>query len=112
VAVLVRPEGLGLGAAADAVNSFSGNVTRDRFLGSFRRFDFQCDGVTLLGETSNMGEISAIHIPPASIQLLPENGSPIKSVNPTGGTHETVQAIDHPGGAAAHAGARPRTDRG
>lgn len=110
VAVLVRPEGLGLGAAADTVNSFSGTVTRDRFLGSFRRFDFQCDGVTLLGETSNMGEISAIHIPPASIQLLPENG--IKSVNPTGGTHENVQAMDHTSGAPADASARPRTDRG
>jgi putative spermidine/putrescine transport system ATP-binding protein len=78
VAVLVRPEGLRLGPAADAVNSFSGVVSRDRFLGSFRRFDFQCGNVTLLGETSDMGEISAIHIPPASIQLLPENGSPRK----------------------------------
>jgi putative spermidine/putrescine transport system ATP-binding protein len=77
VAVLVRPEGLRLGAAADAVNSFTGTVTRDRFLGSFRRFDFQCGGTTLLGETSDMGEISAIHIPPASIQLLPENGSQV-----------------------------------
>ncbi len=42
VDVLVRPEGLRLGRAADGVNSFSGTVTRDRFLGSFRRFDFTC----------------------------------------------------------------------
>lgn len=77
VAVLVRPEGLRLGPAAEAVNSFTGTVTRDRFLGSFRRFDLQCGGVTLLGETSHMGEISEIHIPPASIQLLPQNGSPV-----------------------------------
>jgi putative spermidine/putrescine transport system ATP-binding protein len=75
VAVLVRPEGLRLGRAVDNVNSFSGAVTRDRFLGSFRRFDFECGGVTLLGETSDMGEISAINIPLASIQLLPETGS-------------------------------------
>jgi len=77
IAVLVRPERLRLGAAADSVNSFSGVVARDRFLGSFRRFDFQCGDTTLLGETSDMGEISAIHIPPASIQLLPENSRPI-----------------------------------
>ena len=75
VDILVRPEGLRLGRAADNVNSFSGVVTRDRFLGSFRRFDFECDGVTLLGETSEMGEITAIHIPLASIQILPETGS-------------------------------------
>lgn len=75
VAVLVRPEGLRLGRAADNVNSFAGTVTRDRFLGSFRRFDFETGGVTLLGETGDMGEIAAIHIPPTSIQLLPETGS-------------------------------------
>jgi putative spermidine/putrescine transport system ATP-binding protein len=75
VVVLVRPEGLRLGRAADNVNSFSGTVTRDRFLGSFRRFDFECGGVTLLGETSEMGEITAIQIPLASIQLLPGTGS-------------------------------------
>ncbi len=77
VAVLIRPEGLRLGRTADAVNNFSGVVTRDRFLGSFRRFDFQSGTTTLLGETSDMGEISNIHIPANSIQLLPENGSPI-----------------------------------
>jgi putative spermidine/putrescine transport system ATP-binding protein len=75
VAVLVRPEGLRLGRADDNVNSFAGTVTRDRFLGSFRRFDFETGGVTMLGETSDMGEITAIHIPPTSIQLLPETGS-------------------------------------
>jgi putative spermidine/putrescine transport system ATP-binding protein len=76
IAVLVRPEALHLGRAGESVNSFPGTVTRDRFLGSFRRFDFRCAGTTRLGETSDMGEISSIHIPPASIQLLPENGSP------------------------------------
>ncbi len=75
VAVLVRPEGLRLGRADDNINSFAGMVTRDRFLGSFRRFDFEIGGVTLLGETGDMGEIAAIHIPPTSIQLLPEAGS-------------------------------------
>jgi putative spermidine/putrescine transport system ATP-binding protein len=75
VAVLVRPEGLRLGRSPDNVNNFAGTVTRDRFLGSFRRFDFETGGVTMLGETSDMGEITAIHIPPTSIQLLPETGS-------------------------------------
>jgi hypothetical protein len=73
----VRPEGLRLGAAADNVNSFPGVVTRDRFLGSFRRFDFQCRDVALLGETSEMGEILAIHIPPGSIQLLPHDSTSV-----------------------------------
>ena len=76
VAILVRPEALQLGRAAEGINSLSGTVTRDRFLGSFRRFDFQSAGVTLVGETREMGDISAIHIPPASIQLLPDNDSP------------------------------------
>lgn len=75
IAVLVRPEGLRLGRSPDNVNSFSGTVTRDRFLGSFRRFDFESGGVALLGETRDLGEISEIHIPPASIQLLPGSGS-------------------------------------
>jgi putative spermidine/putrescine transport system ATP-binding protein len=75
VAVLVRPEGLRVRMSVDAVNSFRGAVTRDRFLGSFRRFDFQCGNTTLLGETSEMGEISSIHILPASVQILPDAGS-------------------------------------
>ena len=76
VAVLVRPERLAIGAAADGVNSFAGTVTRDRFLGSFRRFDFACAAGTLLGETAAAGDIAAIHIPPAAVQLLPEPASP------------------------------------
>jgi hypothetical protein len=75
VTVLVRPEQLRIGRAADNVNSFGGVVTRDRFLGSFRRFDFQCGHATILGETSEMGGISAIHILPASVQILPQRGS-------------------------------------
>jgi putative spermidine/putrescine transport system ATP-binding protein len=75
VAVLVRPERLRIGLAADNVNSFHGTVTRDRFLGSFRRFDFQCGNTTLLGETSEMSDISSVHILPASVQILPETSS-------------------------------------
>lgn len=79
VAILVRPEALHLGGAAEGINSLSGIVTRDRFLGSFRRFDFQSAGVTLVGETREMGDISVIHIPPASVQLLPEGSSLTRS---------------------------------
>jgi putative spermidine/putrescine transport system ATP-binding protein len=75
VAVLVRPEKLRLGPAADDVNSFRGSVTRDRFLGSLRRFDFQCGDTILLGETSEMNDISQVHILPGSVQILPEPGS-------------------------------------
>jgi putative spermidine/putrescine transport system ATP-binding protein len=71
VTVLVRPEGVRLGRAPDGVNSFAGAVTRDRFLGSFRRFDFKVGETVVLGETGDMGEISAIHFLPTSIQLLP-----------------------------------------
>jgi putative spermidine/putrescine transport system ATP-binding protein len=77
VAVLVRPEGLRIGAATDDVNSFRGAVTRDRFLGSFRRFDFQCGDTTLLGETSEIGDISQVHILPASVQILPDASSAV-----------------------------------
>src|SRR5205814_9071855 len=41
VAVLVRPQQARIGAAPENLNSFAGVVTRDRFLGSFRRFDFR-----------------------------------------------------------------------
>ena len=75
VAVLVRPERLRIGPAGNNVNSFRGAVTRDRFLGSFRRFDFQCGNTTLLGETSEMSDIAEIHILPASIQILPKMSS-------------------------------------
>jgi putative spermidine/putrescine transport system ATP-binding protein len=72
VAVLVRPERLRIGAGD--VNSFRGAVIRDRFLGSFRRFDFLSGTTTLLGETSEMGDISQLHIPAASVQILPDTG--------------------------------------
>jgi putative spermidine/putrescine transport system ATP-binding protein len=71
VAILVRPERVRVGAGPENMNSFAGVVTRDRFLGSFRRFDFRCTGVTLLGETTDIGEIAAIHIPPEAVQILP-----------------------------------------
>lgn len=70
IVVLVRPEKLAIGPAADGVNTLTGKVTRDRFLGSFRRFDFEVGGVTLLGETGDMAEVTSIHIAPGAVQLL------------------------------------------
>ncbi len=77
VTVLVRPEKLRLGRAPDGVNHFAGAVARDRFLGSLRRFDYCTPSGTMLGETSEPGDISAVHIPPAAVQLLPAADSPV-----------------------------------
>lgn len=76
VTVLVRPERVRSGTAPDGVNTFRGSVTRDRFLGSFRRFDFRTGDTVLLGETGEMTEISTIHIPPAAVQILPDADGP------------------------------------
>jgi putative spermidine/putrescine transport system ATP-binding protein len=73
VTVLVRPEKLAIGPAPDGVNTLGGKVTRDRFLGSFRRFDFEVAGVKLLGETGDMAEITSIHIPPEAVRLLADH---------------------------------------
>jgi putative spermidine/putrescine transport system ATP-binding protein len=75
VTVLVRPERLRPGPSTDGVNTFAGSITRDRFLGSLRRFDFAVVGGTLLGETSVTGTIDAVHIPPAAVQILPGGAS-------------------------------------
>ncbi len=73
VDVLVRPEKLAIGPAADGINTLTGTVTRDRFLGSFRRFDFETGGTKLLGETGDMADITTIHIAPDAIQLLADH---------------------------------------
>ncbi len=73
IMVLVRPEQVRVGPAPDGVNTFSGAVTRDRFLGSVRRFDFATPGGTLLGEASQPGAIEVVHIPTAAVRLLPDN---------------------------------------
>lgn len=71
VSVLVRPEWVRPGPAADGTNSFAGTVTRDRFLGSLRRFDFAVAGGMLLGETNASGAIDHVHFPAAAVQILP-----------------------------------------
>ncbi|MGE0726331.1 MAG: ABC transporter ATP-binding protein, partial [Alphaproteobacteria bacterium] len=71
VTVLVRPERVVPGPSPDGVNSFSGRMARDRFLGSVRRYDIALDGATLLGETSERASFETVHFPPADVRLLP-----------------------------------------
>lgn len=70
VTVLVRPEKIEIGAAPDGINTITGRLTRDRFLGSVRRFDLSVGDAVILGETDYRGDIEAIHIQPENIQLL------------------------------------------
>lgn len=67
VSVLIRPEAIRPVMAADGVNRFTGAVTRDRFLGSLRRFDF-----TLSGGTKLMVEVDHQVASPPAIELPPE----------------------------------------
>jgi putative spermidine/putrescine transport system ATP-binding protein len=71
VTVLVRPERVRPGPAVDGANTFAGTITRDRFLGSLRRFDFAVAGGTLLGETSAPGAFDVVHVPASAVQILP-----------------------------------------
>jgi putative spermidine/putrescine transport system ATP-binding protein len=67
ISVLIRPEAIRPVAAADGSNRFAGAVTRDRFLGSLRRFDF-----TLSGGAKLMVEVDHQIAPPPAIELPPE----------------------------------------
>ncbi|MBN8535140.1 MAG: ABC transporter ATP-binding protein [Rhizobiales bacterium] len=67
VSVLIRPEAIRPVAAADGVNRFAGTVTRNRFLGSLRRFDFALSGGAKL-----MVEVDHQVAPPPAIELPPE----------------------------------------
>jgi putative spermidine/putrescine transport system ATP-binding protein len=73
--VLVRPEGVRLGAAPDGANTFRGRLARDRFLGATRRYDLEVAGGTIVGETPDAGRIDVVHIPPDRVQVIPAGGS-------------------------------------
>ena len=70
VTVLVRPENVRLGAAADGVNTLRGRLVRDRFLGATRRYDLEVTGGTIVGETPESNAIDVVHIPPDRVQLI------------------------------------------
>jgi putative spermidine/putrescine transport system ATP-binding protein len=70
VTVLVRPEGVRLGAAPDGANTFQGRLVRDRFLGATRRYDLEVPGGTIVGETPDAAAVDVVHIPPERVQVI------------------------------------------
>jgi putative spermidine/putrescine transport system ATP-binding protein len=68
--IMVRPESVEVLPEAGAVNSFTGRLVRDRFLGPVRRYDLALDGATLLGETASRGQVRAVRIPPDAVRIL------------------------------------------
>ena len=83
VAVLVRPERVRAGPGAGGVNVFRGRLRRDRFLGAVRRFDLEVPGGVITGETGERGEVEAVHVPPAHVQLLPGSSAAAPAAQPT-----------------------------
>jgi putative spermidine/putrescine transport system ATP-binding protein len=72
VTACFRPEALRIAAAETAgPNLFRGEVRRDRFLGSIRRFDFAVPGGELLAETASRETITHLQLPPEAVRLLP-----------------------------------------
>lgn len=82
---MIRPEAvrvLAADAEPDLPNRFAGHVSRDRFLGSLRRFDFAVaarsetmGGEPIVGETASREAITAIAIPPDAVRLLTDPSS-------------------------------------
>lgn len=70
VTVLVRPERVRPGRAADHINEFAGTPARDRFLGALRRFDLAVPGGVIVGETAEADPIANVHIRPEYITIL------------------------------------------
>jgi len=71
VTILVRPENICIGKAADGINTFTGTIVRDRFLGATRRFDLAVGPSVVLGQTGIRGAIDSINIRPEHARLLP-----------------------------------------
>jgi len=75
VTVLIRPEAVECltapNAESDTGTVIYGDVGRDRFLGSLRRFDLIVAGGTILGETSSREPILGVRVPPRAVHLLP-----------------------------------------
>jgi putative spermidine/putrescine transport system ATP-binding protein len=72
VSVLIRPEGIRISRSAGDIARLTGRVTRDRFFGSLRRFDFRTEGgVTLLVETDDpQATPHTIELPPDAVQVI------------------------------------------
>jgi hypothetical protein len=72
---MVRPEKVRLGPAPDSLNTFDGEVRLDRFLGSVRQFDFSVTGGIIIGQTADLSQITAIHVPRSGVSLLPSEAA-------------------------------------
>lgn len=72
VVVLVRPENVMAHGSrdGDAVNSFTGVVAADRFLGSTRRIDLSVQDASIRIQTRTRDAIGGVSIPPDAIRLL------------------------------------------
>jgi putative spermidine/putrescine transport system ATP-binding protein len=72
VAVLIRPEAIRLSTTADGANHKAGTVTRDRYLGSLRRFDFKVEGgpIVLVEADRQARPAQAIEFPPEAVRVI------------------------------------------
>lgn len=72
VTVLIRPEAIRAAEDAATPNAVAGVITRDRFLGSLRRFDFMTGaGLSLLVETDDASMApTMIQLPPDAVQII------------------------------------------
>jgi putative spermidine/putrescine transport system ATP-binding protein len=78
VSVLIRPEAIRIGATSSNATALVGAITRDRFFGSLRRFDFRTkSGILLLVETDDpQAAPQMIEFPPDAVQVInPETSS-------------------------------------
>jgi putative spermidine/putrescine transport system ATP-binding protein len=85
VSVLIRPETV-RPSTGSGQNVLAGAVTRDRFLGSLRRYDFATEsGITLLVETDDASvHPSHVELPPDAVHVIaPDNEGAGKSPNET-----------------------------
>ena len=85
VIAMIRPERLMPHSEAERTNyvqnCISGDLQKDRFLGSVRQYDIAGpNGLLLQGETTYRGSIRAVSIPADAIRLLPKT----KTNMPTG----------------------------
>ncbi|MCF8480250.1 MAG: ABC transporter ATP-binding protein [Rhodospirillum sp.] len=78
VTLFFRPEAVRAVDPGEVVsNLLPGAVTRDRFMGSVRRYDFAAAGGSVLGETRSRDGIAAVALPPECIRLLPREAASI-----------------------------------
>jgi len=73
VTVLIRPERVRLGPPPNGENAFTGTIVQDRFLGSIRRFDLAVAGGVLIAETTEAGDVRAVHVPAENVHIIKDH---------------------------------------